>query len=275
MIASKMSHFFYTIHRTLLSLIFLVAGSGHIFNTDSIVKRMSILPMSPYLEMIAPLSVFAAISGVVLILGGLGLLLGLKTRWSAMLLIAVLIPITLTVQLQGGHTTGPLFKNIGLLGGLLYFAYFGAQGWSIDKNIKKLGVVTFFFVFFQVIAPGPAAAATTVVDKIVILVKNERHLKMAIKTLSEGRNGVEELKIKDSSIIVCGKDAIPALKKNTLIKDSIKLAEDNRIKLIACGISVKQAGIEPKDILHVIRIVPNGLRELIKLKANGYMTIEL
>jgi len=34
----------------------------------------------------------------------------------------VLIPITLTIQVGQVQTMGPLFKNIGLAGGLLFFA---------------------------------------------------------------------------------------------------------------------------------------------------------
>jgi putative oxidoreductase len=123
-----------TTHRVLLSLIFLVAGLGHMFNTDKIVMKMARLPAAPLLEMLAPLSLHAIASGIILVLGGLGLLLGFKTKISSLILILVLIPITITVQLEGGETIGPLFKNIGLLGGLIYFSYFGAWGWSIDKQ---------------------------------------------------------------------------------------------------------------------------------------------
>lgn len=124
-----------TLHRILLSLIFLVAGLGHMINTDKIVLKMSKMPAASLLEMMAPLSIHAIGSGIILVLGGFGLFLGFKTRLSSFLLIVMLIPITLTVQLQGVETTGPLFKNIALLGGLVYFSYFGARGWSIDDYL--------------------------------------------------------------------------------------------------------------------------------------------
>ena len=60
------------------------------------------------------------VSGIFLVAGFL-FLIGYKTKWSAIILMAVLIPITLTVQVGQITTLGPLFKNIAILGGLLFF----------------------------------------------------------------------------------------------------------------------------------------------------------
>lgn len=273
---SNTEKFVYTAHRFLLSLIFLVAGSGHIMNTDKIVMRMSKLSVVPYLEMIAPLSVHAVLSGIVLILGGLGLLLGFKTRLSSILLILVLIPITLSVQLEGKESIGPLFKNIGLLGGLLYFSYFGAKGWSLDNRISRVSGLFVVLLFTSVMLPLRVEAnPVVVVDKIVVLVKKEQHLKVTIKTLVEGKSAVDGLKINRSTIIVCGKEAALVLKKDTSLKEEMKLVQENGIDLVACGISLKQAKVDAKELLPFIRVVPNGLREIIKLKALGYMGIDL
>lgn len=272
---SSTENLFYTAHRFLLSLIFLVAGSGHIMNTDKIVLRMSKLSVVPYLEMIAPLSVHAVLSGIVLILGGLGLLLGFKTRLSSILLILVLIPITLSVQLEGKESIGPLFKNIGLLGGLLYFSYFGAKGWSLDNRLSRLSGILVVLLFTSVMLPLRVEASPVVVDKLVVLVKKEQHLKVTIKTLVEGKSAVDGLKINRSTIIVCGKEAALVLKKDTSLKEEMKLVQENGIDLVACGISLKQAKVDAKELLPFIRVVPNGLREIIKLKALGYMGIDL
>ena len=61
-------------------------------------------------------------SGIVMLIAGIALLVGFKTKWSTILLILVLIPITLTIQVGQAQTMGPLFKNIGLAGGLMFFA---------------------------------------------------------------------------------------------------------------------------------------------------------
>lgn len=56
-----------------------------------------------------------------MVVAGFLFLIGYKTKWAAITLMAVLIPITLTVQVGQITTLGPLFKNIAILGGLLFF----------------------------------------------------------------------------------------------------------------------------------------------------------
>lgn len=56
-----------------------------------------------------------------MLISGLSLALGYKTRYAAILLIAILIPITITIQVGQLTTLGPLFKNVAILGGLLFF----------------------------------------------------------------------------------------------------------------------------------------------------------
>ena len=61
------------------------------------------------------------ISGIVMLVAGIGLFTGFKTQWVALILAMVLIPITITVQIGQLNSLGPLFKNIAILGGLLFF----------------------------------------------------------------------------------------------------------------------------------------------------------
>ena len=68
------------------------------------------------------------LSGVVMLIAGIALLIGFKTRIAAIVLIAILSPITLTVQVGQVETLGPLFKNVALLGALLFF--------SINSNLN-------------------------------------------------------------------------------------------------------------------------------------------
>lgn len=63
----------------------------------------------------------ALLSGAVLLVGGIFLLTGIYTRWAAITLLLVLIPITVSVQLGNGLMHGPLWKNIALAGGLIFF----------------------------------------------------------------------------------------------------------------------------------------------------------
>lgn len=127
------------VFRVMLSGIFLVAGSNHLFRTAAIVGRLEQAPFGELATAVAPPEVLVLGVGVALLSGGLSLLVGFATRWTALGLILVVIPITVTVQLEGMATLGPLFKNIGLMGGLVYFATHGAESWSLDDFLRAGG----------------------------------------------------------------------------------------------------------------------------------------
>lgn len=118
--------------RIMLSGIFLVAGANHMLRHDKIVERLDAAPLGWLATTLAPADPLVTLAGVGLLACGTSLLVGFKTRWAAVGLIAIVVPITVTVQIGSIETIGPLFKNIGLLGGLTYFATHGAQSWSLD-----------------------------------------------------------------------------------------------------------------------------------------------
>ncbi len=76
---------------------------------------------------------FVQLSGIVFILAGFGLLLCLRTRLSALALFVMLVPITFVIHIAPEHT-GPLFKNIAILGALLQFFVRGGGGFSLDRR---------------------------------------------------------------------------------------------------------------------------------------------
>ncbi|HSP40959.1 MAG TPA: DoxX family protein, partial [Gillisia sp.] len=61
------------------------------------------------------------LSGIVMLIAGISLLIGFKTRYAAAVLALVLIPITITVQVGQMSSLGPLFKNVAIMGALLFF----------------------------------------------------------------------------------------------------------------------------------------------------------
>ena len=119
------------VFRVLFSLIFLVAGTGHLTQPAKIVNRLNNAPMGELATAWAPPELLVFLSGMALVAGGGALLLGFQTRYAALLLALVLIPITLTVQV-GTAELGPLFKNIALFGGLVHFWANGSPKWSLD-----------------------------------------------------------------------------------------------------------------------------------------------
>ncbi len=62
------------------------------------------------------------LSRIVMLIVGVSLLLGIITQIASIVLIAIVIPITLTAQIGQLPTLGLLFKNIAILGGLLFFS---------------------------------------------------------------------------------------------------------------------------------------------------------
>lgn len=136
MIHLKKERAVHTVFRVLFSFIFVMAGWQHIIGTAKVAARLSHSPFAPILSNFLPLELHVLLAGLVLFTGGLGLLLGSWTKQVALALLAVLIPITLTVQIGGEESLGPLFKNIALIGGLVYFSFFGTQGWSLESSLK-------------------------------------------------------------------------------------------------------------------------------------------
>jgi putative oxidoreductase len=125
------------VFRIMLSLIFIVAAVNHLFEGQKVANRLAKSEMSSLVTWMATPYFLVTAAGVALLIGGIGLLSGFKTRLSAILLILVLIPITLTIQVSNPEGLGPLFKNIGLLGGLIFFATNGALHYSIDNITNK------------------------------------------------------------------------------------------------------------------------------------------
>ncbi len=107
--------------RILLSGIFLIASSSHLMNVEQTVNRIDQASFKGIAYFFGNPELLVILSGIIMLIAGISLLIGFKTRWAAIVLLAVLIPITLTVQVGQINTLGPLFKNIAIIGGLLFF----------------------------------------------------------------------------------------------------------------------------------------------------------
>ncbi len=107
--------------RIFLSGIFIVAGFNHLFNIEKVASRLANANFIEIISAMVDPKWLIISSGIVMIIAGISFLLGFKTKWAAIILITVLIPITLTIQVGQLETMGPLFKNIAILGGLLFF----------------------------------------------------------------------------------------------------------------------------------------------------------
>jgi len=107
--------------RVLVSGIFLVAGLNHLLEVEKTAKRIAHANFKGIAHLFGEPQLLIILSGITMMSAGFLFLIGYKTKWAAIILMAVLIPITLTVQVGQITTLGPLFKNIAILGGLLFF----------------------------------------------------------------------------------------------------------------------------------------------------------
>ena len=107
--------------RIMLSGIFLVAGINHVLFPKHVASRLMESRVYQNLLSVFDAPTLVVVTGVGLLTGGLLLAINRYPRYAAILLLTLLIPITVSVQLQGWHTSGPLFKNVALAGALLFF----------------------------------------------------------------------------------------------------------------------------------------------------------
>lgn len=123
--------------RMMLSGIFIVAGINHLTKPEQIASRLEAAPFGFVATTIADPKTLVLLAAVPLLIGGLMLLVGIRTRLAATVLLAMIIPITFSVQIGDAATLGPLFKNIGLAGGLIFFTAHGADAWSFDARHRR------------------------------------------------------------------------------------------------------------------------------------------
>lgn len=117
--------------RIFVSGIFMVAGSNHLLNTGKVQSRLEQASFKGIAYFFGDPEWLIVVSGIVMLMAGILFLVGYKTRWAAIILVLILLPITLSVQVGQINTLGPLFKNIAILGGLLFFIIN-----DTDKNFK-------------------------------------------------------------------------------------------------------------------------------------------
>ena len=109
-----------TILRVFTSLIFIYASTNHFFQHDKIFGKISKTTAYQLLQSESLFKAAILISGIGMFIGGVALLAGYKNRLAAIVLLIMLIPITLTVQLDNFSELGPFFKNVAIVGSLLF-----------------------------------------------------------------------------------------------------------------------------------------------------------
>lgn len=133
----KMEKLSYLILRGMSSMIFIMAGLNHLIHSEQAVKKLEQAELAYLATWIAPVEILILLSGIGLLLGGISFLIGFQAKISSLVLLLILIPITLTIQVSDAGTNGPLFKNIALMGVLIFFMMNGAVSYGIDQFIHN------------------------------------------------------------------------------------------------------------------------------------------
>ena len=128
----QLRSWFDPVFRVATSLIFIIGGIGHFAAHDYMLQRMGESPWRVVVETVGDPSWLLWLSGGVFLIFGITLALGYLTRISALLILVALIPITIAMHVAPGHA-GPLFKNIAIMGALLYFYANGPGRFAFDR----------------------------------------------------------------------------------------------------------------------------------------------
>ena len=129
----QLRSWFDPVFRVATSLIFIVGGIGHFAAHATMLERMAESPWRDMVGMIGDPSWLLWLSGAVFVIFGITLAVGLLTRISALVILVTLIPVTIAVHVAPGHA-GPLFKNIAIMGALLYFYANGPGRFAVNRN---------------------------------------------------------------------------------------------------------------------------------------------
>ena len=123
--------------RIALSCIFILAGVSHIMQPDQVAVRINKAAFRGFAEYFGDTYLLGLLSGYALLAFGITFLAGIFVRYSAVALLLLLIPITITVQMGNGIFHGPLWKNVALFGGLLFFIINNPESYTIINQFKK------------------------------------------------------------------------------------------------------------------------------------------
>lgn len=274
--------------RVMGSLIFITAAFNHLFQTQEAAARLQKAKMGFLATSMADPETLIILAGIGLLIGGFSLLVGFQTRKAALLLMLILIPITLTVQVGSAATMGPLFKNIAIMGVLVFFMANGAVYYGLDQflarkkatgNVANMAAIAFAGHLLFSSCSSANAVQTTSNTQVAakknygILISQPDHLKAAVHTAQTMR---KDAKYNADKIVImaCAK-SVEAFKKDGEMKAFFEAGKAAGVTYKVCGMSLEKFKIAPADILEGAEVIPNGLTYMFDLQQEGFTTVEL
>lgn len=108
--------------------------------------------------------------------------------------------------------------------------------------------------------------------KYALLVMKSQHLKAAIQTGIEFKHKSKKI---DFQIITCG-PLVKEISESAELQDLVRNAVDHfNLKILTCGLSIKQFDVDQTALPLEAPITENGLIYLFGLQEQGYRTIAL
>ena len=122
--------------RILLGLIFLVAGIGKIGSGFGL--GFGYEATQGYMEAMGVPGILLLPTILLEVLGGLALILGIKTRWAAIALAAftLVAGFLFHFDLGDANETNHLLKNLAMSGGLLLLFIHGSKEWTLGRQFN-------------------------------------------------------------------------------------------------------------------------------------------
>ncbi len=111
---------------------------------------------------------------------------------------------------------------------------------------------------------------------MAFLIRRPNHLKAAFLTLDQMRSGHFPISYKEAVIVVCGKEGMGSLKKeNKMFALDLASAKSKGVRVAACGLTLKKMGLSSRKLHPAVEVVENGLYEMIRLKSEGFISVDI
>lgn len=108
---------------------------------------------------------------------------------------------------------------------------------------------------------------------IVMLVRKPPHIRASLQTVRDLRAS-DSLSTTPVEIVVCGK-AVRDIQTDDPLSTMIDRVSGRRVRVLACGMSLSNLGVQAKSLADDVTVVPNGLAHALKRQAAGYLSVEL
>lgn len=146
---------------------------------------------------------------------------------------------------------------------------------TLALPVALLGVLAGGLLSYAAMRNGATAAEprTPGAKAVVVLVQNPKQLEVVLRTSMQMLDG-KGFAVEKATVIVCGEGS-QGLLQTAPQAEIIAKAVRGGVRVTVCGISLDKLQIDRKQLAPDVVVVENGLVELFRLKAEGYMSVEL